>query len=68
MLSHWVTREVLRDPCFYLKSLGLDFPSGAVEKKSTCQCRGLGFDSWSWKIPYASGQLSLSTTITEPVL
>ena len=35
------------------------------KKESTCQCRGHGFDLWSEKIPYASGQLSLWAT-SEP--
>ena len=33
-----------------------------------CQCRGHGFDPWSWWIPRALQQLSLCTTITEPAL
>ena len=36
--------------------------------ESTCQCRGHGLDSWSRKIPHATGQLSPWATTTEPVL
>ena len=34
--------------------------------KSTCQCRGHGFEAWSGKIPHATEQLSLCATTTEP--
>ena len=37
-------------------------------EESTCQCRGHGLDSWSRKIPHATGQLSPWATTTEPVL
>jgi len=37
-------------------------------KESACQCRRLGFDAWSGKIPHAAEQLSLWATTTEPVL
>ena len=36
--------------------------------ESACQCKGLGFDPWSWKTPHATGQLSPSATTTEPAL
>ena len=31
------------------------------DKEFACQCRGHGFDPWSWKIPRASEQRSLCT-------
>ena len=34
-------------------------------EESPWQCMGQGFNSWSGKIPHATGQLSLSTTTTE---
>ena len=37
------------------------------KKEYACQCRRLGFDPWSWKIPYVLGQLSLCTTTAETV-
>ena len=37
-------------------------------KESSCQCRSRGFDPWSGRIPQAVEQLSLYTTIIEPVL
>ena len=36
------------------------------KEQSTCQCRGHGFKPWSRKIPWATGQLSLWATATEP--
>ena len=36
-------------------------------KESACQCRGLGLDPRSGKIPRAAGWLSPSTATTEPV-
>ena len=36
--------------------------------ESTFQCRGLGFEPWSGKIPHATEQLSPCATTTEPVL
>ena len=41
-----------------------DFPDSLVVKNA-CQCRGLGFYSWSRKIPHAVEQLSPSTTTRE---
>ena len=38
-------------------------PCGCV---SVCQCRGCRFNSWSKKIPHATGQLSPCATITGP--
>ena len=37
-------------------------------KESTCQGRRHGFDPWSGKTPHAEKQLSLCTTMTEPLL
>ena len=34
--------------------------------ESACQCRGHGFEPWSWKIPRAAEQLSLGATTAEP--
>ena len=34
-------------------------------EESPWQCMGQGFNSWSGKIPHATGQLSLSATTTE---
>ena len=31
-----------------------------------CQCRGHGFNPWSGKIPYGTGQISLCIVTTEP--
>ena len=39
-----------------------DFPGGAVDKESACQCRGHGFEPWSRKIPHAAEQLSPRAT------
>ena len=36
--------------CQFLEPLG--FPRGFSGKKSTCQCRRLGFDPWVGKIPW----------------
>ena len=36
------------------------------KKKSTCQCRMHGFNSWSGKIPLATGQLRPWAATTEP--
>ena len=44
----------------------MDFPGGSVDKKTTCQCRGHGFNLWSGKIPPAAGQLGPCTTTTQP--
>ena len=43
----------------------LDFPGGAVVKNLPA---GAGFEPWSGKLPYATEQLSLRATATEPVL
>ena len=45
-----------------------NFPGGAVDRKSACQCRGNGFDPWSGKIPRAAEPLSPWTTATKPEL
>ena len=37
-------------------------------KESTCQCRRHGFQPWLGKTPHAAEQLSLCTTVIEPVL
>ena len=37
-------------------------------QKSTCQCRGHGFNPWSGKIPHAAEKLSPCVTTTEPAL
>ena len=34
--------------------------------ESACQCRGLGFEPWSGKIPHAAERLGLWATTTEP--
>ena len=36
--------------------------------ESACQCRGHGFNSWSWKIPRAVEPLSPGAASTEPTL
>ena len=40
-----------------------------VEKwlRSTCQCRGHGFNPWSGKIPHTAEQLSSCATAAKPV-
>ena len=38
------------------------------DKDSTCQCKRLGFDPLSRKIPHTAEQLSPCATTTEPVL
>ena len=38
-----------------LKMCVLNIPSGAVSEESAYRCRGQGFDSWSGKIPHATG-------------
>ena len=45
---------------------GLPWWSSGIEP--ACQCRGHGFDPLSGEIPHATGQLSPSTTTTEPTL
>ena len=46
-------------------TLPWDFPSGAVDRKSSCEGRGHGFDPWSGKIPPASVQVSMHAATTE---
>ena len=41
------------------------FPGSSV-MKSTCQCKGLRFNSWSRRFPYAMEQLGLCATTMEP--
>ena len=41
-----------------LKNKWGDFPGGAAVKESAYQCRGHGFNPWSWKIPHVAEQLS----------
>ena len=45
----------------------LGFPWWFSDEESDCHCRRHRFDVWSRKIPLASEQLSLRTTI-EPML
>ena len=42
-----------------------DFPGGSVVRESACQCRGLGLNPWSGKIPHDEGQLSLCSRALE---
>ena len=56
------TSETLQDRDFTRLPWYRTLPSG---KRSTCQCRGHGFDPWSGKILRATGQLSLCATTTE---
>ena len=37
-------------------------------REVTSQCRGLGFDPWSGKIPHAAEELRPCSRTTEPVL
>ena len=53
---------------FFLKSGILGLPWWRSGYESPCQCRGLGFDPWSGKIPLAPEQLSPCATTTAPVL
>ena len=46
----------------------LDFPDGPVVKNPLANAGDTGFSPWSGKIPYATGQLSLWATTSEPVL
>ena len=45
---------------------GQGFHGGSVVKESAHQCRRPGFDPWSGKIPHATEQLSLCTTLLSP--
>ena len=49
---------------FKIKTVGLPWWCSGWE--SACQCRGHGFEPWSWKIPHATEQLGPCTTTTEP--
>ena len=53
---------------FKLKKEEERLPWWLSGKESACQCRRHEFDPWSGTIPYATEQLSLCTTTTEPVL
>lgn len=46
---------------------GAHIPGGFSGEESTDQYRGHWFDSWSGRIPCASEQLSLGTTVIESV-
>ena len=48
-----------------VKSFHHRFPQWSTGKESTFQCSRHGFDPWSGKIPYATGQLSPCATATE---
>ena len=52
----------------YIKDTGVGHPQWLSGKESACQCRRLGFNAWSGKIPHALGQLSPGATTTESVL
>ena len=54
---------------FILKSnISKALPWWHSGQESACQCRGHGFDPSSGEIPHTTGQLSPSTTTTEPTL
>ena len=55
----WVKER--NEPALMTTKENEDFP-----RESTCQCRGHGLNPRSRKIPHAMGQLSPSTTTTEP--
>ena len=44
------------------KNHDLNFPGGAMDKESTCQCRGHRFNPWPREIPHAVEQLNPCTT------
>ena len=45
----------LRESESKFKTKSWDMPGGPVAKTPFSQCRGLGFDPWSWKwIPHAT--------------
>ena len=50
-----------------LQNCLVELPWWLSGKESTCQYRRHWFDPRSGRIAYASGQLSLSATATEPV-
>ena len=51
-----------------LKSYVKGLPWWCSGWESACQCRGLGFEPWSGKIPQAAEQLGPWATTTEPAL
>ena len=42
------------------------FPGALVVRNPPCHVGGHGFGPWSWKIPHATGQLSLPTGTLNP--
>ena len=50
-----------------LKSHG-SLPQWYSGEESACHCRGHRFQTWSWKIPHATEQLSWCAKTTEPML
>ena len=51
-------------PPFQMKVL--DFPGGAIDKESTCQCKThkrCGFDPWVWKNPLEEGMATHSSIL-----
>ena len=53
--------------CTLVKTISSGLPWWSSGQESACQCRGHGFDLYSWKIPFAAGQLSPCATTTQPV-
>jgi len=51
-----------------IKNTRSGLPWWLTGEESTCRCRRHELAPWSRKIPHAAEQLSLCTTITEPVL